>query len=234
LGFDSSDASLSGEMTQGSDATAGMGSYFYVPTGNGRNYYIPPSAIAAFNFNLPVTDNYVIWARVKSSTSDNQTHYIYNGQGKWWVRSTGIHTAWTWVKITDGGTDAIFSFSSGQNSIEMGWYDENAQVDQIMITNDMSYTPTDNPLTTNEFAVYPNPVVSNTFSIQYTSTVVQQAQVALYNSVSTLVKQVTIDLAAGTNEVPVDISDMLNGIYILAFQPVASGENITTRIMISK
>jgi hypothetical protein len=136
LGLDSSDASLTGIMTTGTDALAKNGNYFYIPSGSGRNYYIPPPAAATFNFSLPKTDNYVIWARVKSSTPATKRQYVYNGNGKWFVWSVKVRTKWTWVKIKDGGSDALFPFSLGTNSFKIAWLDANVQVDQVIITND--------------------------------------------------------------------------------------------------
>ncbi len=141
LGLDSSEASLTGIMTIGNDLQAQKGSYFYVPAGSGRNYYIPPAAAAVFNFQLPKTDNYVIWARIKSPTSANQAQHIYNGKGKWFYWAAGVNTDWTWVKIKDGNTDAIFPFTQGANQFQIGWLDDNVKVDQVMVTNDLSFIP---------------------------------------------------------------------------------------------
>lgn len=141
LGLDSSEASLTGKMAIGNDAQAKNGNYFYVPAGNGRNFYIPPSAKATFNFQLPKADNYVIWVRIKSPTSNNQAQYIYNGKGKWFYWVAGTYTEWTWVKIKEGSADAMFAFSPGANQIQIGWADENVKVDQVIITNDLSTVP---------------------------------------------------------------------------------------------
>ncbi|HZX74028.1 MAG TPA: right-handed parallel beta-helix repeat-containing protein, partial [Cyclobacteriaceae bacterium] len=72
LNLDSSDATLSGMVTTGYDAVAQNGTYFYVAPGSGKNYYIPPPGAATFKFQLPKTDNYVIWAKIISPTLDNQ------------------------------------------------------------------------------------------------------------------------------------------------------------------
>ena len=233
LGFDSSDAALSGQMTLGYDVTAAMGTYFSVPPGNGRNYYIPAPATATFNFNVPKADNFVIWAKVKSLADQSQGYYIYNGQGRWFTWLAGIHTNWAWVKITDAGVDALFSFGSGANNFQMAWFDENVQVDQIIITNDLSFTPLQDPVIASQLAVYPNPVIANYFTIKYTSPVSQQAQVSIFDNAATLVKQTMVNLNAGTNDVVVDTNYIYNGPYIVAFQPT-NGQKSTARIIISR
>jgi Bacterial Ig domain len=142
LGLDSSNASLSGTVTSGSDAQALGGTFFYVAPGNGKNYYIPPPGAATFNFQLAKAANYVVWAKVKSSSSDNQYFNMYNGNGKWFVWGAGIHTSWTWVKVTDGSSAALFPFVQGTNQFTMGWLDDNVKVDQVYVTSDMSFVPT--------------------------------------------------------------------------------------------
>lgn len=141
LRLETSSAILSGRMVIGSDATAGAGNYFHVPAGNGKNFFIPPPAAASFSFQLPKTDSYIIWAKIKSSTINNQRSYVFNGSGRWFSWSGGVRTSWTWVKITDGGADALFPFIQGLNRFRIGWLDDNVQIDQVYVTNDRSYTP---------------------------------------------------------------------------------------------
>lgn len=141
LGLEAIQAVLSGKMTIGTDANAGAGNFFSVPSGNGKNYYIPPQSAASFSFQLSTTDSYVIWAKVKTATDQNQTSFIYNGSGKWFTWAAGVHTSWTWVKITDGGSEALFPFKQGSNNFQIGWFDDNVKIDQLLITNDRSYQP---------------------------------------------------------------------------------------------
>ncbi len=138
LGFDSSQAILTGKASTGADSQAQNGNYFYIPTGSGKNYYLPPPAAAIFNFQISKSDTYNVWVKVKSATESNQSYNIYNGRGKWFTWSAGVHTSWTWVKMKENGSDALFSFSQGSNQIQFGWLDENVQVDQILITNDLA------------------------------------------------------------------------------------------------
>ncbi|CAN5363389.1 hypothetical protein BH09BAC3_BH09BAC3_10360 [soil metagenome] len=141
VALETGNAVLSGKMVISSDPTAGAGNFFSVPAGNGKNYYIPAPAGASFSFQISKADSYVVWVKVKTATSNNQSSYIYNGSGRWFTWSAGVHTAWTWVKITDGGSAALFPFSQGANNFKIGWLDDNVQVDQVYITNDRLYIP---------------------------------------------------------------------------------------------
>lgn len=231
LGLDSSDATLTGQLTIGTDAQAQLGSYFYVPAGNGKNYYIPPPAEAVFNFQLPQAGSYAIWAKVKSPSSSNQGYYIYDGKGKWFTWLAGIHTPWTWVKITDGSGSTLFSFNQGANQFHMSWYDENVPVDQIIVTNNLSFTPTADPVVT-ELSVYPNPMTTQ-FTIQYNSSVSQLAQVSVFSLEQILIKQTIVTLQAGPNDIPVTTENIYNGMYIVNFKP-STGQPASTRIIVNK
>ena len=208
-----------------------MGTYFYVPSGNGRNYYIPAPGTATFNFTLAQADNFVIWGKVRSLSDNNQGHYVYNNKGTWFSWQTGIQTDWTWVKITDNGAGVTFPFAKGANSFKMAWLHENAQLDQIIITNDLNFAPVQSQ-GTGALSLYPNPVTANFFTIQYTSSVNQVAQVTIFDSNSTLMKQTTVNLNAGANNVIVDVNFIYNGPYVVNFQPT-TGQKLTTRIVIN-
>src|SRR5258706_11332974 len=219
-------------MTLTPDPTASSGSYFSMPVGSGTNYYIPPSASATFNFQLPKTDTYFIWARVKSPTVNNQSYYIYDGKGNWSNWEAGVHTQWTWVKLSDSSTGAVssFAFSQGLNALQMAWNDENVQIDRILITNDASLVPAE-PVIVSQITVFPNPIV-DTFTIQYTSPVVQQAQVSIFDQGGTLIMQTVVSVNAGLNNIVLGTTNIYNVTYILVFTPMTSGDSASTRIVI--
>ncbi len=231
LGLYAPDAILMGSMTLTTDPTASKGSYFSVPPGNGKNYYIPPSASAQFNFQLPKSDTYFVWARVKSPTVDNQSYFVYDGKGRWFTWEAGIHAQWTWVKLSDASTGAVasFAFSQGLNELQMAWGDDNVQIDQILITNDAALVPAE-PVIGSQIVVFPNPIVDK-FTIQYNSPVTQQAQVSIFDQVGTLIMQTMVMAYAGPNDIVLGTDYIYNGVYNLVFTP-ADGLTATTRIII--
>lgn len=135
LNLDASQATRSGKMVLQNDAQ-GV-SYFAMPVGSGKNYYLPAPSSASYTFQVPTTGTYVMWVKMKTPTPSNQGYHIYDGKGRWTMWQAGIHTSWTWVKVP-----VNFSFSQGSNSIQFGWLDENAQVDKLVITNNLTFTPT--------------------------------------------------------------------------------------------
>jgi hypothetical protein len=234
LGLYAPDAALSGGMTLTADPTTTKGSFFSMPAGNGSNYYIPPPASATFNFQLTKSDTYFVWARVKSPTVNNQGYFIYDGKGNWLTWAAGVHTQWTWVKLSDAysGAFASFAFSQGLNEFQMAWNDDNVQIDQILITNDATLIPAE-PVITSQITVFPNPIV-DTFTIQYISPVTQQAQVSIFDQSGTLIMQTVVAAATGSNNIVLGTTNIYNGTYILVFTPLTSGSASTTRIVISR
>jgi chitodextrinase len=141
VGLSASQAVLSGSMTIGSDAM--VSSYFYVPAGYGKNYYIPPSSAASYSFQVTETDTYVMWVKVKTPSTNNQGYYIYDGKGRWTTWLAGVNTQWTWVKVKDANTGAVvnFSLTQGTNNIQFGWMDDNVQVDKVILTTNPNFVP---------------------------------------------------------------------------------------------
>ena|SRR5688572_23911988 len=143
LNIAASDAQLVGETGLRHYEKPGNETYFSVPPGYGKNYYIPPPSIARFTFNVPKSDKYAIWVMIKSPSQDNQGYYIYDGKGRWFTWLAGVHSEWSWVKVTDSVTFApiVFEFMKGMNEFQMGWCDENVKVDQLLVTNDFDFVP---------------------------------------------------------------------------------------------
>jgi hypothetical protein len=140
IALDASQANLAGAMAFATDTQAGT--YFYIPSGKGKNYFIPPPSSARFAYQAAKTGTYSVWARVKSPSSSNQGFYIYTGNGRWFTWNAGIHTDWEWVKLTDASNgSSAFSLNQGTNELVFGWYDDNVKIDKIVITNNPGYIP---------------------------------------------------------------------------------------------
>jgi hypothetical protein len=139
VNLDASQASLAGKMTLGNDASAG--SYFGVPSGNGTNYYIPPTSSASYTFQAPAAGTYTLWVRVKAANSGG--FYVYDGKGRWTTWDAGNRATWTWVKVTDAysGSAVGFNLVAGSNTVQFGWMNDNVQVDKIVFSNNPGYTP---------------------------------------------------------------------------------------------
>jgi hypothetical protein len=181
---------------------------------------------------MPVSDNYLVWVRVRSPSADNQRYFIDPGTGNWIPWEAGIHPTWSWVKVTDStsGLPALYALKEGFNTFSMGWCDDNVQVDRILITNDLNFDPSlATPVDDASIFVYPNPA-SDEFIIKYTSVLSQQADVGIYDMASRLIKQSLVSVDIGQNDILVDIHDLSNGIYIVSF--LINGQNKSMRLAV--
>ncbi len=139
--LDATQATITGKMMKGTDATAGT--YFGMPAGNGTNYYIPPTSAANFTFQAPRSDSYTLWVKVKAANADSRGFYIYDGKGRYTTWKAGSRSTWTWVKVTDNSSANVdFYLTQGTNTVQFGWYNDNVQVDKILYTNNPGFTPT--------------------------------------------------------------------------------------------
>ena len=121
--------------------------------------------------------------------------------------------------------------SQGLNELQMAWNDDNVQIDRILITNDATLIPAE-PVIASQISVFPNPII-DTFTIQYTSPVAQQAIVSIFDQNGTLIMQTVVMVNAGQNNIVLGTNNIYNGTYILVFAP-ATGSNATTRIVINR
>jgi hypothetical protein len=115
--------------------------------------------------------------------------------------------------------------------MQMAWYNDNVQVDRILITNDVNLVPAE-PVVSSQIVVFPNPIVDK-FTIQYTSLVAQQAQVSIFDLGGTLIKQIMVMVNAGPNDIVVDTNYIYDGVYNLVFIP-ANGLKCSARIVIAR
>jgi hypothetical protein len=247
-------ASLSGYMAFKDDTTASNGKYFSIPPGYGTNYTLGASA-AQFNFELPQTDTYTIWVRVRAQGPENEAYYVYDGKGHWTTWMAGMHQTWTWVKIRDAYTNevATFPFTMGLNILVFSWLHENVHVDQAVITNNPGYVPSDkralasarrttpgaasqfeagDPEIRNGISLYPNPA-ANDFIIKYESPVAQQAEIKIIAATSVVAKKLLVTLIAGANAIKVESDNLKSGIYFVSFI-TSTGESFEIKTVISK
>jgi hypothetical protein len=252
LGLYAPDAALAGNMKLSADSTASKGSYFSMPVGSGTNFYIPPPSSAQFAFELPKTDTYFAWVRLRSPSEKSQGFHVYDGKGHWTSWLAGVHPEWTWVEVTDAYTNktATFPFTEGTNIFRMAWFHENVQVDRVLITNNPAFIPSsekevstarvsvptvektteaDEPGT---IAVFPNPV-KDKLMITYTSSTAQQAHINIQSTGSPVAQQLLIPLEEGLNNITVSTDSLERGVYVVTIQ-TPDGKRSLAKIVVAK
>jgi len=139
-------AVVTAPMQLASDPTAVGGTYLASGTAN--------SGTASFDFYLPAPAPCIIWARVlaTSSSRDNIFVCVDGGEEDIFNMSQGVwSTAWRWRAVNGraGGLDTalnprLFTLAGGQHRVTFRCKESNAGVDQLLITNDPEFIPSDN------------------------------------------------------------------------------------------
>lgn len=134
--------------TVGLDQGASEGVYVYSPTKD--------EGAVIFNVTLPLQGEWVIWGRILAPDSSVDSWYVSIDDGQEDVYDTAEQMwspNWQWTVINGrgGGKPAaisprIFKLDSGSHSIKFRGRDPNSALDMILITNDLTYQPTDVPL----------------------------------------------------------------------------------------
>ena len=252
LGLYATDATLTGDMKLYGDLSTSKGSYFSMPSNYGKNYYIPVSSHAQFHFQIDKADDYLAWVRIKSPTVNNQGFHLYDGKGNWTTWLAGVHTEWTWVRVTNAYTKAVavFPYSEGINILRMAWFHDNVQVDAVFITNDHTLVPSDKASltfarmdmptksildegeTSPGMAVFPNPV-KDKFTLTYTSDSAQEARVTIKSGTTLASTEMSVSLVRGRNSIDVDMADAQKGLYLISIH-TADGNRFLQKVMVIK
>jgi chitodextrinase len=116
------------------------------------------------------------------------------------------------------GEDMASPYSFAWDSVAAGSYSLTAKATDnlgaLTTSTPVLITVTLDTLINPRISIYPNPAKTE-FTIEYVSAIVQQAQVFVYDLSSKITKQLLVTINIGRNDIPVDIADLSNGIYIV-------------------
>jgi len=119
------------------DATASGTSYIVETTlTNNPDTLTQPSA--QYTFSVATSGTYATWARARGSSNGNAFWYAFNPTANSYYTNTlttNTTGVWGWVKV------ATVTLNAGSNTIAIKYKLPNAQLDQIIVTDDVSYTP---------------------------------------------------------------------------------------------
>jgi hypothetical protein len=100
------------------------------------------SGSAAFVLDIPKAGTYAVWGRFMTrSALNNSFNVVFDGAAAEWDMPVS-GTSWVWAKITHGnGSDRLFNTSAGFHLLVFEGLESNVQLDQILVTDDLSFTP---------------------------------------------------------------------------------------------
>jgi hypothetical protein len=146
--FEAEDGELEAPMITGDDPDASGGMFVQVMPLTGSSTPMPPATgKVTFMFDVPAGEGgtFRVWGRVIAPLDSSDSFWVQmNGDGMWhqW-NNLQPRPNWDWddVHHTDGAamTDTLveWTLAEGANTLEIAYREEGAQLDKIVITNDL-------------------------------------------------------------------------------------------------
>ena len=139
-------------MTAAADANASAGEYMWVPNGSG-NFWSPSNEAGRLElqFDVPVAGDYIIWGRIGSkNTNDNSFFIAVDGEDALTWSTVPGGESWTWNLLgaqpaSDGVIDTseaqLYWFEKGSHQITIFQREDGTKIDRILVTSDLGYDP---------------------------------------------------------------------------------------------
>jgi hypothetical protein len=230
------DGSLGSPLTVITDGNASGGEGIYVPSGNISAGTPPVDGHVSMNFDTD-SGSFSIWGRTIMTSTGSNSMWVRIDDQSWFIwNNNDISASWTWDKIT------TVSLTPGSHTITFAYREPEVKLDQLFITGDGGYTPTDivscqtlttwkEEIPTNEkFLLYPNPVKNN-INIKLTGWDTDNVNIKVINlqgqTVLTLIDKKQI---VGSKLLSFDISQLAKGVYFI--QLTASSIQRVKRIIV--
>jgi hypothetical protein len=145
---------LSSFMRIATNAEASASQYVWVPPSPvwvGEPHQIEGSV--HYRFHVPQDGTYVIWGRVRAGGPTENSFYVALDDSAffaWHVRASSAQT-WSWDVISDRpslaprdfSTPFLFALGAGEHTLMVLQRESGTQLDQLLITNDITLIPND-------------------------------------------------------------------------------------------
>ena len=129
-------------MVVGTDAQASGGQYIWVPESQGNRYNPADTGGETFyRFTVPIAATYAVWGRVLVNGGDSFYVGMDDNTLLLWTTKHGEGN-WVWDQVHEGSTAPVrFTLTTGTHTLRIKQREDGTKLDQILITNDLSYTP---------------------------------------------------------------------------------------------
>ena len=138
LRFETESGSLVAPVRSVSGAAGSFGEgYIDTPSGTPTGSASSPSGTASFGVNVPTAGSWRLWVRMYGPTAANDAWYeSINGAARQQVVPS-VAGQWQWV------SGRSYTLSAGLATLELGGRDAQARIDRVLLTDDPSFTPTE-------------------------------------------------------------------------------------------
>ena len=94
----------------------------------------------SYNFDVAVSGNYIVWGRVISPNSSDDSFWVRMDGGSWinWNNIAPHDPDWQWLEVHDtdnSGTVVSFDLSSGSHTLDIAYREDGTKLDKLYITN---------------------------------------------------------------------------------------------------
>lgn len=124
-----------------SGASGSFGSaYIDTPTGTPTGSATAPSGTATFGVNVPAAGSWKLWVRMYGPDANSDTLYeSVNGAARAQM-APSVTGQWQWV------AGRSYTLSAGLATLELGGRNAQARADRVILTDDPTFTPTEQPV----------------------------------------------------------------------------------------
>jgi hypothetical protein len=142
--LETEDSYLHSPMVMGSEEGASFNSYIWVPEGSGdarKSTY--NSGYAEYDFEIPVSGDYLIWGRVNAINSRNNSFFVSidgDGYALWDIQTSND---WIWDQVNSRRKDdpVVYYLEAGRHTLQIKQREDGTKLDRILITDDFDYVP---------------------------------------------------------------------------------------------
>lgn len=115
-------------------------SYLDTPSGTSTGTASAPAGTATFGVNIPSAGTWYLWVRMygPSATTDSWFESV-NGATRQQIVTTAVGQ-WQWI------AGRSYTLAVGLSTVELGGREAQARADRILLTNDPTFTPTEQPV----------------------------------------------------------------------------------------
>lgn len=140
LTFEAEGGALTSPMRSVSGADAFGESWIDTPAGTSQGTSNAPSGTAVFGVNVPSDGTWYLWVRAMNPVGTGGVMYESVDGGSRQLVNVTTAATWEWVP------GRSYTLTAGQHSIELGGRRAEGRADRILLTDDASFVPTEQPV----------------------------------------------------------------------------------------
>jgi hypothetical protein len=130
-------------MQVSNDTQASGGKFIQVQTGKNSTGAAPTDGRAKLTFLSRAAVPYKVWGRVKAPDTGSDSFWVRFDAAATWINwGLAAGASWHWVQIPGPGSNGTFTFTATAHNLEVAYREDGAQLDRVLITNDLAFVPT--------------------------------------------------------------------------------------------